>query len=92
MPSYKGLDEFWYVKTILASNSYIKWFDIDVLYSYKVSKLKNKNNGIFLGYTLCQKLDYMKCLPEAPLTTKLKTQRIPNKHIEFCILKQDNWL
>lgn len=63
MPSYKGLDEFWYVKTILASNSYIKWFDIDVLYSYKVSKLKNKNNGIFLGYTLCQKIDYMKCLP-----------------------------
>lgn len=53
MLSYKGLDEFWYVKIILVLNFYIKWFDIDVFYFYKVSKLKNKNNGIFLGYILC---------------------------------------
>lgn len=38
MPSYEGLDEFWYVKTILAPNSYIKWFGIDVLYFYKEIK------------------------------------------------------
>lgn len=47
MPSYEGLDEYWYVKTILSSNSYIKWFEIDVLYFKKVKMLKNKNNGIF---------------------------------------------
>lgn len=49
MPSYEGLDKFWYVKTILSLNSYIKWFKIDVLYFYKVKKLKNKNYGILLG-------------------------------------------
>lgn len=47
MPSYEGLDDVWYVKTILSSNSYIKWFEKDVLYFYKVKKLKNKSNGIF---------------------------------------------
>lgn len=36
MPSYEGLDEFIYVKTILSSNSCINWFEIDVLYFYKV--------------------------------------------------------
>lgn len=30
-----------------------KMFDIDVFYFYKVNKLKNKNNGIFLSYVLC---------------------------------------
>lgn len=49
MLSYEGLDKFWYVKIILFLYFYIKWFEIDVFYIYKVKKLKNKNNGIFLG-------------------------------------------
>lgn len=63
MPSYEGLDEFWYVKTILAPNSYIKWIGIDVLYFYKVKKLNNKNNGIIWGYRMCQRLNHIQYLP-----------------------------
>lgn len=48
MPSYEGLDEFRYVKTILTPNSYIKWFGIDVLYFYKVKKLNNKKQRYYL--------------------------------------------
>lgn len=48
MPSYEGLDEFWYVKTILAPNSYIKCFGKDVLYFYKVKKLNNKKQRYYL--------------------------------------------
>lgn len=59
MPSYEGLDEFWYVKQYFLH----KWFDIDVLYFYKVKKLKNINNGIIWGYTLGQKLNKIKSLP-----------------------------